>query len=101
MPVMSAVPAVSVPATLVRFAIPERVSHDGHVYQVTTIGEGAFAGKTIGRVLVPKFISSIKKGAFSKCNLQELTFEDGSNLAVIDQDFFGKVRLGALGYQEM
>jgi hypothetical protein len=74
--------------TLANLIIPQRVTYNGQICRVTTIGENAFKDKTVGRVLVPRCISTIEKGAFSKCNLQEVTFEDGSDLTTICQDVF-------------
>lgn len=65
------------------YVLPETVKHDGKTYDVTAIGEGAFAGNTaLTTVYFAKNITTIGEGAFRGCTqLKDLFgFTDDSGL---------------------
>ena len=50
------------------YVLPERVEHNGKIYKVTAIGDGAFAGNTaLTTVYFAKNITTIGEGAFRGC----------------------------------
>ncbi len=56
---------------------------------VQYIGEYAFAGCNMKSIIVPNSVTSLGIGAFAECyNLQTVTFEDNSQLQIIDSETF-------------
>lgn len=46
---------------------------------VRKIGESAFAGSMLKKVVIPGYVTEIKKGAFENCYIEEIIFEGGKN----------------------
>lgn len=60
--------------------IPSSVTYEGKEYQVTIIGEEAFKLSQLNTLIVGKNIRLIDVGAFMQCHVDNLVFEEGSNL---------------------
>jgi len=58
---------------------------------VTKIGRGAFTGSGLISITIPKSVTTIENNAFGECpSLTTVTFEEGSQIQVIDTDVFSK-----------
>ncbi len=70
-----------------RFEIPREI--DG--FKVTRIESEAFAnafGPNLKEIVIPYTIEEIGKYAFANCNFKQVTFEEGSQLKVIEEGAF-------------
>lgn len=69
--------------------IPSSVEFEGTTYMVTQIGESAFEGcRGLTSVVIPKTVKVVGYGAFSQSWANEIRFEEGSQLEVIDEYAF-------------
>lgn len=69
--------------------LPEKTVIGGVTYKVTAIAEEAFLNNyTIKEIVVPSSIRTIGSGAFKNSSLEEIVFENGSALSVIESNAF-------------
>lgn len=81
---------------LTSFEIPETVSHEGVLYDVTAIGEKAFYNcESAISIIIPAGITDIGNEAFGNCyNLTIYGFEYSYAETYADQNFIGFVAFG-------
>lgn len=53
-----------------------------------SIGERAFCTSRLMKICIPKSVEIIKNRAFDECALEEITYEDGSNLRIYGDEVF-------------
>ena len=69
--------------------LPSTVTINGKIINSYEIGTDAFKYEYFTKVTIPSSVTKIGKGAFSQCSsLQEVVFEDESNLTIIDENAF-------------
>jgi len=72
-----------------QITLPSQVTIYGKVYNVTSIGEGAFSGNTsLKSITIPSSITSIKKEAFKNCTSLKTIFVEGQSTALTDGNQF-------------